>query len=98
MRLFANTCHAPRHAHILVFAERAAEGVTRERRGIGSLPGQDHSGVQSSCQGHPDLLVSREIARKISRENFAEFPIIGFWIELFLGFPLPWMEIVALAL
>src|ERR1039458_252161 len=95
MRLLADFRHAPRHADILILAEHAAECVTGKRPGIRLPASQNHSGIQTASQRHPDSLITAEIARQVARKSLAEFPVVSIRIEFFLVLPLAWVEVAA---
>ncbi len=92
-RLITRLGYQPRRADILVFAQHAAEGVTREGSRLGFLPGHNHPGVQSTRQGHGNPLLTTEIPRQILGECLPERPIKAFSVECFLALPVSWMEI-----
>src|SRR5882724_9732859 len=94
--LLARPSHETRFDNILTVAEHPPEGVARKRSWGRFLPRQDHPRVQSSSQGHPDLLLTVEVPREIPREGVPELPIIGTRLHRSLVLPLPRLEVRAL--
>lgn len=62
------------------------------------MPSHDHPGVQSPGEGHPDALMTVEVARQVPREDLPQLPVVGFGLQGVLGFPLLRLEVRAFAL
>src|SRR5271157_390827 len=98
IRLPADLGNSPRDDHVLAIAVATTEGVAWQRLWRRLPPSHDHPGVESPGQRHPYALLAVEIPGQISREDFAEFPVIGFRLERRLLFPFSWLKAAGFAL